>query len=510
MFGVVNHLLPSSFAQAYLLVYGTLALTHILFQYGAATSYTARHRRWLNVALLAEREGTRARRPDAAIAGLVPVFQEALEPLRVGLEAIAHQLYSGPLVTVIVDDGSYLKDIAKYEKLLHPDPSEVSTPTRRRRFFLFGVRRRTASRMSEQEIRAKLAGLKEKRAKLLEMCESIVRKYPDRFVFIAAPANRGKRFAHKAGHDWVLANFNQHVHRYFAGWVARKGLRRSKITPFAYLTIDSDTAPDPLATENLVRVLIGKRAGAVTGYVDIGNCGVNTLTRMVDWRYWTAFHVERAAQSRFKSVMCCSGPLSLYRAELMDDPKLRLMELYITQTFLGLLCTFGDDRNMTNLILRAGYSVLFVPEATCLTAAPETMAEYKKQQTRWNMSFYREMLWSLKALRMHSLYMTYDLAMQFFLPFMLVGSLVITLWLIVVAHVWLMAVWYALTVVGIGLLRSVYGAWVRQSPSGRKHDWGYLFFSLYGFMYLWLLSVRFRALVKLFVQRDTSWQTRTQ
>jgi hypothetical protein len=109
-----------------------------------------------------------------------------------------------------------------------------------------------------------------------------------------------------------------------------------------------------------------------------------------------------------------------------------------------------------------------------------------------------------------------------------------------------MALLYVATVVGIGIVRSVYGVVVRrvevrdderpgtsvtrvpvqgQILSARgKHpgtsalvvpgnvrtrpDWAYLLFAFYGFLYLWLLTVRFRAIYKLLAQRDTTWQTR--
>ena len=64
------------------------------------------------------------------------------------------------------------------------------------------------------------------------------------------------------------------------------------------------------------------------------------LTRLIGLRYWSAFHQERAAQSVFDVVMCCSGPAAAYRKELVD----RVKDQYVTQVFLGRRCTFGDDR----------------------------------------------------------------------------------------------------------------------------------------------------------------------
>jgi len=415
--------------------------------------------------------------------------------MRLTLEGAANQIYDGPLVTVVVDDGSYLKDIAQYEKLVLAPPKAVA-----RRRFLWRKPKPAV------DYAAKLRELRGKRRALLALCQRYARWYPDRIVFIASEKNQGKRFAHKHAHTWARENFDGFVRRHYPKWVSlrtREGnlTPQTRITVFGYLTVDSDTLADPYACLHLTRALVEQGCGAATGYVDIGNNTENWLTRMVDWRYWSAFHVERAAQSQFRSVMCCSGPLSMYRGSVLDDERLGLMDLYTHQTFLGVLCTFGDDRRMTNLFLKHGLSVLFVPEATCLTYAPTTVSGYKKQQTRWNMSFYREMLWSLRELFVRNVYTSYDMIMQFILPFLLIGSLGITVYLVAFGHQWIMAVWYVATVIGIGLLRSVYGAVVRREPA-------YLLFSLYGFVYLWLLTVRFRAIYKLFFQRDTGWQTR--
>ena len=41
--------------------------------------------------------------------------------------------------------------------------------------------------------------------------------------------------------------------------------------------------------------------------------------------------------------MCCSGPFSAFRGELIR----KLKDEYVDQSFLGEACTFGDDRHLT-------------------------------------------------------------------------------------------------------------------------------------------------------------------
>lgn len=74
------------------------------------------------------------------------------------------------------------------------------------------------------------------------------------------------------------------------------------------VTVDSDTLlHDEHAVEKLIQRFANKKVGAVTGDVRVENKNRNILTRLITYRYWSAFHQERAAQSRFHVVMCCSG-----------------------------------------------------------------------------------------------------------------------------------------------------------------------------------------------------------
>ncbi|MGH0182625.1 UNVERIFIED_CONTAM: hypothetical protein FKN15_009605 [Acipenser sinensis] len=116
---------------------------------------------------------------------------------------------------------------------------------------------------------------------------------------------------------------------------------------------DSDTKLDPLATVELVKVLESDdRYGAVGGDVRILNLNESYISFMSSLRYWMAFNVERACQSFFDCVSCISGPLGLYRNDLLQ----LFLESWYNQKFLGTHCTFGDDRHLTNRMLSIGYA----------------------------------------------------------------------------------------------------------------------------------------------------------
>lgn len=61
------------------------------------------------------------------------------------------------------------------------------------------------------------------------------------------------------------------------------------------------------------------------------------------------------------------------------------------QTFLGQKATFGDDRSMTNFILR-GHRTTYQDTAICSTIVPNTHRMFLRQQMRWKRSWLRESL----------------------------------------------------------------------------------------------------------------------
>jgi hyaluronan synthase/N-acetylglucosaminyltransferase len=261
------------------------------------------------------------------------------------------------------------------------------------------------------------------------------------------------------------------------------------------VTMDSDTfLYDPSATRKLVRGLTDPKVGAVTGSVAAANRKRNLLTRVIALRYWNAFNQERAAQSLFGVVMCCSGPFSAYRRSFLDS----MSEYYLAQRFLGQVCTFGDDRHLTNLALRTGWKVRFVPDAEAHTIVPETLKQYFRQQVRWNKSFYREALWTAAHVRRPNPYLWYDLIMQTVLPFLLLVALGTLSFEAATQNPNLL--WqYGVVMLTIGLLRVTYGI-------VRTHDIGFILFSIFGFFYiLVILPCRFYALSTF---TNTGWGTR--
>jgi hyaluronan synthase len=127
--------------------------------------------------------------------------------------------------------------------------------------------------------------------------------------------------------------------------------------------------------------------GGVSGRTDVANTFTNTLTKMQSVRYYIAFRILKAAEGLFDAVTCLSGPLSCYRKDLV----LKYSNAWLTQKFLGQKATFGDDRSMTNFILRS-HRTDYQDTAVCSTIVPNTYKIFLRQQMRWKRSWLRESL----------------------------------------------------------------------------------------------------------------------
>ena len=183
----------------------------------------------------------------------------------------------------------------------------------------------------------------------------------DRIRFLQQPQNLGKRDA------------------------MARGAREAKHELLVF--VDSDSFLDPFAIRNIVQPFKDKEMGGVSGRTDVANTYTNALTKMQAVRYSIAFRVMKAAEGYFDAATCLSGPLSCYRKDLV----LKYMDAWLDQRFLGQKATFGDDRSMTNFILRHNRTT-YQDSAVCMTIVPRSYPVFLRQQMRWKRSWLRESL----------------------------------------------------------------------------------------------------------------------
>jgi hyaluronan synthase len=192
----------------------------------------------------------------------------------------------------------------------------------------------------------------------LEVMKRVRERYPD-LIVVDLGENRGKRRALATG--------------------AR--MATGEITVF----IDSDSLLQPDAIRHIIDGFADPKVAAVTGHCEVANVWNNHLTKMQAVRYFIGFRVLKAAESIFDSVTCLSGPLAAYRSSLLNE----ILDPWIKQSFLGRPATFGDDRSLTNFLLRQ-HKIIYDSRALTQTVVPDKYSIFFRQQMRWKRSWFRE------------------------------------------------------------------------------------------------------------------------
>ncbi|MDH7445631.1 glycosyltransferase [Aquimarina sp. 2201CG14-23] len=154
-----------------------------------------------------------------------------------------------------------------------------------------------------------------------------------------------------------------------------------------FITVDSDS----IVKKDTLRVMASpfvtnEKCGAVAGNVRVLNRDKAFIPRMLNVSFAFSFEFIRSAQSAIGSVLCTPGALSAYRREAVMNCR----AAWITQTFMGQVSKIGEDRAMTNMILKQGYNVLFQRKAYVYTNTPERFKNLYKMFIRWERSNIRE------------------------------------------------------------------------------------------------------------------------
>jgi hyaluronan synthase len=152
------------------------------------------------------------------------------------------------------------------------------------------------------------------------------------------------------------------------------------------VTIDSDSVIEPGTLLAIAGPFTDPRIGAVAGKVAVHNRRASVIPKMLHVRFILSFDFLRSAQSVFRTVYCCPGALAAYRTAVVRE----VLEAWERQTFLGVPCTYGEDRALTNLILGTGCDTVYQRTAVVHTVVPETYGKLCKMYLRWDRSYIRE------------------------------------------------------------------------------------------------------------------------
>jgi len=186
----------------------------------------------------------------------------------------------------------------------------------------------------------------------------------------------------KYGNRVQVINFSRNLGKRKALYI---GLKKAKGE--IIVTVDTDSRIGKNAIRNIVVPLIkDANTGAVAGRVEVLNEKKNFLTRMLSIRYSISFNFGRAYQSVYGAVLCCPGALTAYRMDILK----KFIREWVNQKFLGVQCTYGEDRALTTLVLKSGYMTRFQSNAIVYTKVPSTFSQMNKMYLRWTRSYIRE------------------------------------------------------------------------------------------------------------------------
>lgn len=154
-----------------------------------------------------------------------------------------------------------------------------------------------------------------------------------------------------------------------------------------FVTVDSDSVVEPDTLRNLVSPFVNNEdCGAVAGNIRVLNNKKEMLPKMLDVSFVMSFEFVRSAESTLNSVLCTPGALAAYRKTAVHQ----CLPEWINQTFMGQPSDIGEDRAMTNMILKQGKHVLFQRNAVAYTNVPEQYKGLYKMFIRWGRSNVRE------------------------------------------------------------------------------------------------------------------------
>jgi hyaluronan synthase len=195
----------------------------------------------------------------------------------------------------------------------------------------------------------------------------------------------------------VAAEFSDRVLR-----IPKAGKRAAIAAGFAVsdpeadviVVLDSDTVWDPGTLGELLRPFADPRVGGVTPRQAIFDVGEDPVRRLADWIEDLRYLLTVPAQSVFGQVGCLAGRTIAYRRTAFAPAVAALTR----QTVFGVPQHVGDDRVLTNELLRAGWRPVYQSTARVETDAPSDWRTFWRQQLRWGRSSQRETLLSLRWL----------------------------------------------------------------------------------------------------------------
>lgn len=134
--------------------------------------------------------------------------------------------------------------------------------------------------------------------------------------------------------------------------------------------VDADCTFDRDAIENIVRPLLDRRVGAVSGNIAVRNAQASLVAGVQSAEYLIGISLGKRALDFLNVVACAFGAFSAFRKSAV---------LGIGGMDIGP----GEDLDLTLRLRQAGWRIRFAHDAWCLTDVPASLGGLIRQRLRW-------------------------------------------------------------------------------------------------------------------------------
>ena len=134
--------------------------------------------------------------------------------------------------------------------------------------------------------------------------------------------------------------------------------------------VDADTVFEPTSMKALVAPFLDPEVGAVSGNTKVANRR-GLLGRWQHIEYVIGFNLDRRMFDVLRCMPTVPGAIGAFRREVVDAVGGVSSE------------TLAEDTDLTMATCRAGWRVVYAPEARAWTEAPATLGQLWKQRYRW-------------------------------------------------------------------------------------------------------------------------------
>lgn len=287
-------------------------------------------------------------------------------------------------------------------------------------------------------------------------------------------------------------------------WSQNRGKRHGMAEGFRRATgeiviqLDSDSRIEPRDVPRLVELFKNPRVGAVSFHTDPANADENLMTKLQAAYYFLSFRILKAAESTFRIVFCCSGCASAYRRSVIVP----ILDEWLSEKFLGKPVTWGDDRALTNRVIKAGYETMYSDRVRAYTIVPNTLRQFLTQQIRWKKGWFVNSIFAARFIVRRDPFVAFTyffplIIVTVLAPFMAARAFLYT----PLVHGFSSTIFYVFGVLAIaGLITIVYRFYSRENPY-----WPYVL--VWALFNMFILS--YLLIIALLTIQNRGWGTRS-